>query len=74
MVEEIWNYSVVGNTNFTAVEWGVSPWAENNLSDHDGPMMLLLGTENGEVMAWNFDLENDVVEAEDRIEINHYDS
>jgi len=67
MVEEIWNYSVLGNTNFTAVEWGVSPWAENNLSDHDGPMMLLLGTENGEVMAWNFDLENDVVEAEDRL-------
>ena len=66
-VEEIWNYSAVGNTNFTTVEWGVSPWAENNLSDHDGPMMLLLGTENGEVMAWNFDLENDVVEAEDRL-------
>lgn len=66
-VEEVWNHSVIEQTKFTAVEWGISPWAEKDVSSHEGEMMLLLGTEDGQIMAWNFDLDNDVVEYEERL-------
>lgn len=67
-VEEIWNYSVNGITTFTAVEWGISPWAEDNLSAQSGnEMMLLLGTESGDVKSWNFNIADDEVSEEKRM-------
>ncbi len=69
-VEEIWNYSVDGVTNLTAAEWGISPWADDNLSSQSGnEMMLLLGTEDGDVMSWNFDIANDKVTKETRMHL-----
>lgn len=75
LVEEIWNHSVDGITNFTAAEWGISPWAEDNLSSQSGnEMMLLLGTETGDVMSWNFNIADDEVTEEKRMHLADNDA
>ena len=70
LVEEIWNYSTPEGVNFSAAEWGVSPWSESTLEEHNGrEMMLIIGTDTGDVMSWNFNLDNNEVEEEDRMNL-----
>jgi presenilin-like A22 family membrane protease len=70
LVEEIWNYSTPNGVNISAAEWGVSPWSESTLEEHNGrEMMLIIGTDTGDVMSWNFNLDNNEVEEEDRMNL-----
>jgi presenilin-like A22 family membrane protease len=74
-VEEIWNYSTPEGVNISAAEWGVSPWSDSTLEEHNGTeMMLLLGTDTGEVMSWNFNLNDNEVEKEDRMNLANNDA
>jgi len=74
-VEEIWNYSTPEGVNISAAEWGVSPWSESTLEEHDGrEMMLIIGTETGDVLSWNFNLDNNEVEEEKRMDLADNDA
>ena len=75
LVEEIWNYSTPEGVNISAAEWGVSPWSESTLEEHNGrEMMLIIGTDTGDVLSWNFNLDDNEVEEEDRMSLANNDA